>query len=263
MILGVYWYFKFPENLYSFHFFKFSQGLGGHANNPAELVAKVSVNHPENLLNKLKELHLRFSGSYLNIKVNENQCMISIGDYQLFDYHFQLVSEIEKLLIDENAVSLDISFEAKSTVNFTPEQKKFENIEYRFIQLTGSDFKKNNAENFSIRIDFNLPSAHKKDFINDLIEICIEENIHVLYYFDRDFYNHCNLMAFFTNGRQTENTVQQVAINSFGKKINHLNQKYPFHFGFFGGMERYPFNDPHPVLMIDEEYILNKKENQI
>ncbi len=29
MILGVYWYFKFPEHLYHFKFFRFLPGYGG------------------------------------------------------------------------------------------------------------------------------------------------------------------------------------------------------------------------------------------
>lgn len=263
MILGVYWYFKFPENLYHFRFFKFFQGFGGHADNLVKLEARVSVNHPESILENLEELHLRFKNIYLEIKINDNQFLISVGDRQLFDYHFQLVSEIEKLLIHENAILIETPFETKSTRYFTPEKEKFEPIEHRFIQIIGSDLKKNNAENLSIRIDCHLPLIYKKDLINDLTRICDEESIHALYYHDCDFKNHCNLMLFFTNGRQMENAVQQVSVNSLGSKIRLLTQKYPLHFGHFGGMEHYPMNGPHVELITDDEYILNKTKTSL
>ncbi|NML71769.1 hypothetical protein HHL23_18485 [Chryseobacterium sp. RP-3-3] len=260
MILGVYWYFKFPENLYRFQFFKFFKGIGGHANNLAELEARISVEHPENLIKKLEELHFRFKRMYLDIKINENQLLISTGDYTLFDEHFQFVSEIEKLLILANAILIDSSFEVRSSRNLRPENVKYETIEHRFIQIIGSDFKKDNAENLSIRIDCNLPLSSKKDLIDDLTLICREENIHVLYYFDRTFKDQCNLMLVFTNGRQMENAVQHVCINSFGSKVRQLTEKYPLHFGHFGGMEYYPLHGPYMQLMKDEEYILNKNK---
>jgi hypothetical protein len=259
MILGVYWYFKFPENVYSFQFFRFFKGFGGHADNPAELEARVSVDHPENLIKKLGELHFRFKRLYLDIKINESQLLISTGDYTLFDEHFQFVSEIEQLLIHHNAVLADLPFEVKSSRRFSPERKNFETIEHSFLQITGSDFKKNNAENLSVRIDCNLPSANKKDLVNDLTRICTEENIHVFYYYHCNFKQHSNLMLFFSNGRQLENTVQNVDINTFGNKMRQLEQKYQLHFGHFGGMEYYPRNGPFVELITDEEYILNKK----
>ncbi|MDP9960296.1 hypothetical protein [Chryseobacterium lathyri] len=259
MILGVYWYFKFPENVYSFQFFNFLKGFGGHVDNPAELEARVSVDHPESFIKKLEELHFRFKRMYLDIKVNENQFLISTGDYTLFDEHFQFVSEIERLLFHHNAVLLDLPFEMKSSRRFSPENKNFETIGHRFMQITGSDFKKNNAENLSVRIDCNLPAANKKDLINDLIRICTEENIQVFYYYGCDFKQHSNLMFIFSNGRQMENSVQDVDINTFGNKVRRLEQKYPLHFGLFGGMEYYPRNGPFVELITDEEYILNKK----
>ncbi|AZA99705.1 hypothetical protein EG359_08800 [Chryseobacterium joostei] len=261
MILGVYWYFKFPENLYHFKFFRFFEGYGGHADNDAELAARVQVSNIENLIRKLEELKLCFKRTYLSLAINENQLIISIGDHQLFDYHFQFAAEIEDLLIQENAKLLDSSvpFKAQLNKSYQPEKEVFENIEHRFIQIVGSELKKNNAENLSIRIDCNLPLADKKDFINHLIPICREENINVFYYKDHDFNNHCNLMLFFSNGRQSKDAIQAVHVNSFGNKIRQLSEKYPLHFGHFGGLNHYPQNEPHIELMVDEEYILSKK----
>ncbi|KFF25324.1 hypothetical protein [Chryseobacterium vrystaatense] len=259
MILGVYWYFKFPEILYRFSYFKFQKGLGGHADYPAELEARISVSNSENLIKSIEELHFHFKHAYVDIKINENNLMISTGDYTLFDHHFQLVSEIEKLLVLNSAVSFNGPFEIKSSRTLISERKNFENIEHRFIQVTGSDFKKDNAENLSVRIDCNLPMLHKKPLINDLIKICHEENIRVFYYYEHQFKESCNLMLFFSNGRQMNNAVQNVDINSFGSKVRSLAQQYPLQFGHFGGMEYYPKNGPYTELMTDEEYILDKK----
>lgn len=259
MILGVYWYYKFPENLYRFTFFTFSKGMGGHANNSAELEARVSIDNPENFLKDLEILVSQFQDLYVHIKIKENQLLISTGDYTLFDYHFQFVSEIEELLNRENAVSLDHTtpFKATGSTQFCSEDRKLKTIEHQFIQLTGSDFKKNNAENSLVRIDCNLPLIHKRAYIDDLVKICNEENINVLYYNDFDFKKHCNLMLFFTNGRQKKDAIQWVDLNSFGNKINHLTQKYPLHFGHLESMRYYPLNGPHRELMTDEEYIIN------
>lgn len=259
MILGVYWYFKFPENLYRFNFFKFHKGLGGHSDNLAELEARVSVDHPENFIKKIEELHLHFRNTSISIKINGNQLLISTGDYTLFDEHFQLVSEIEKLLVLNHAVAITGTFEVKSTRTLISERKNFENTEHRFIQITGSDFKKDNAENLSIRIDCNLPIIHKESLISDLIRICHEERIQVFYYYERPFKESCNLMLFFSNGRQMNNAVQDVNVNSFGSKVRSLTQQYLLNFGQFGGMEYYPKQGPYTELITDEEYISNKK----
>ncbi|WP_292010988.1 hypothetical protein [Chryseobacterium sp.] len=55
MILGIYWYFKFQENLYHFQFFKFS---GGFVDKPAKLEGKAYVNIPKELIKKLEKLQI-------------------------------------------------------------------------------------------------------------------------------------------------------------------------------------------------------------
>ncbi|SDJ30974.1 hypothetical protein [Chryseobacterium jejuense] len=261
MILGVYWYFKFPEGLYHFRFFKFFEGNGGHADNEAELIARIQVDSTEDFIGKLEELKTRFKEAFLHLNINGNQLIISIGSHMLFDFHFQCALEIEELLIRENASILDFSipFKSLSTKTYHPEGNHFGNNEHRFLQIVGSDFKKNNAENLSIRIDCNLPLCDKKIFISDLVRICQEENLNVFYYKDHDFRSHCNLMLFFTNGHQKKDSIQTVNLNSFGDKVRQLTQKYPLHFGHLEGLKYYPQNGPNVELMIDEEYILSKK----
>ena len=230
MIVGVYWYFKFPDHLYDFQFFKFFPGLGGHADNPAELAARIQVKNTDDFIPKLEALKSDFKKTYLHLNIDGNQIIINIGDHMLFDFHFQFAEEVEELLIRENAVLLDASlpFTIQSSKNYPPEREEFKNIEHRFIQMVGSDFKKSNAEHYAARIDCNLPLQYKKELIDDLIRISREENLHVFYYNDFDFKDHCNLMLFFTNGRQKKETIQKVDINSFGRKVRQLSQKYPF-----------------------------------
>ncbi|WP_126651876.1 hypothetical protein [Chryseobacterium aureum] len=261
MILGVYWYFKFPDHLYDYKFFKFYPGYGGHADNPAELVAKVQVENLSELTVKLKALKSHYKDTSLHLNIGVNQLIISIGDYLLFDFHFQLALEIEELLIRENAIVIDSSapFTSQSSRTFLPEKEKFKNIEHRFIQMVGSDFSQSNAENYAARIDCNLPLRYKQSLINDLAELCKDENLNVFYYNDFDFKDHCNLMLFFGNGRQTKDSIQTIDINAFGAKVRKLTQNYPLHFGHFGSFKEYPLQGPHTVLMVDEAYILNKK----
>ena len=261
MILGVYWYFKFPDHLYDFQFFKFYPGLGGHADTPAELSARIQVENTDDFVHQLESLKSGFKRTYLHLNIDENQIVINIGDYMLFDFHFQFALEIENLLIRENALSVGFSipFTIQSTKIFAPEREEFKNIEHRFIQMVGSDFKKSNAENYAARIDCNLPLPYKQRLIDDLVSICREENIHVFYYNDFDCKDHCNLTLFFTNGRQRKDSFQKVDINSFGSKVRQLTQKCPLHFGHFGSFKEYPLLGPHIELMVDGEYIINKK----
>ncbi len=261
MILGVYWYFKFPDQLYDYKFFKFYPGYGGHADNPAELVARVQVENPSELTVKLNALKSHYKETSVHLNIGVNQLIISIGDYMLFDFHFQLALEIEELLIRENAIVIDSSapFTSQSSRTFLPEKEKFKNIEHRFIQMTGSDFRKSNAENYSARIDCNLALQYKKDLIQDLKKICREENIHVFYYNDFDCKDHCNLMLFFGNGRQTKDSIQTIDINAFGAKVRKLTQNYPLHFGHFGSFKEYPLHGPNIELMSDDEYIINNR----
>jgi hypothetical protein len=46
MVLGVYWYYGFPEGLYHFDFFTHRPGIGGSSGGPAELTATVHAPDP-------------------------------------------------------------------------------------------------------------------------------------------------------------------------------------------------------------------------
>ena len=261
MILGVYWFYKFPERLYYYSFFKFVRGLGGHANDVAEIQARVFVKDLEQFLAEIKTLKQQYPKAYLSIKTDRSDLLINISDYNLYDYHFQLAEEIEQLLKQQNAISIsnDAPFNAVQSYDFNNgSEMVFERNKNLFISLVSSNFKKHNAENAALRIDCHLPLNHKKDFINALTQICIEEQISVFYYNDSEFEGQINLMLFFTNGRQTKDKIQNVNVNSFGDKVLYLLEKYSAKIGHLGGYAYYPRNGPFMELMKDQEFIINE-----
>ncbi len=262
MILGVYWYYGFPDGLYHFEFFRFLKGFGGHAHNPALLQASVHLRDAEHFLSGIKKLKPEYKRAYLKVKVNGNRLFIETGDYTLFDYHFQLASEIEGLLKDEHAVLTEYTAspdDTETTYNFAADHDGiYSQRKHDFIQLTGSDFRTYNAENFSMRIDCHLSLPMKKKFLSNLTQICLQENISVFYFFDFETDDFVNLMLFFTNGRQTRDHIQIVDLISFGNKIQHAAEKYNVRFGHKNGPGSYPSNGPHVQLMADEEFIIRK-----
>ncbi len=258
MILGVYWYFKFPDNLYHFQFFDFSQGIGGHANNPAELITTVQVENPQRVLASIEELVQQNAYCFAGCKVKENIMHIYTGGYNLYDFTFSFAKHIELILQQEGSKKIEKHLAFESSQNYTfqnSEIEKFEKNDYRFIQLVGSNFKKYNAENFSIRIDCNINTSDKENFIDAVKVACSEENIHVFYYHESKFQTQSNLMMFFSNGRQRTNTIQNVILDSFGRKMEAFTQKYNLSFGFAGGYDHYPLHHTHTELMVDEEFI--------
>lgn len=262
MILGVYWYYRFPDRLYDFKFFRFLKGFGGHADNPARLQASVYLEDAGHFLSRIRELKSEYKRAYLKVKTDGNHLFIETGDYTLFDYHFQMVSEIEEVLKDENAVPAEykVSPETETAYKFDADHEGiYGQRKHDFIQLTGSDFKKHDAENFSMRIDCHLPLPMKTAFLNELTQVCHEENISVFYYFDFKTDDFVNLMLFFTNGRQTKDHIQITDLISFGNKIQNTAEKYTVKFGLKNGPESYPANGPHIELMADEEFIIRKK----
>lgn len=261
MILGVYWFYKFPEGLYNYSFFEFVGGLGGHANDAAEIQARVFVKDSDQFLAEIKTLKQQYPKAYLSVKTDGSDLLINIGDYNLYDYHFQFAEEIEQILKEQNAISIsnDAHFNAIQSYDFNNGSEMiFERNKHHFVSLIGSNFKKYNAENAALRIDCHLSLNHKKDFIDDVTQICIEEDISVFYYNTSEFEGKVNLMLFFTNGRQTKDKIQNVNVNSFGDKVLHLFEKYSAKIGHLAGYDHYPRNGPFIELMKDQEFIINE-----
>jgi hypothetical protein len=92
MILGTYWYFDFPSELYKFDFFRFRKGYGGHADNPAELNTYFEAEHPEKIVEDLQKLIDKYPDGFLFIYQEEHTLKIGTGGHQLFDYDFSINS---------------------------------------------------------------------------------------------------------------------------------------------------------------------------
>ena len=77
MILGTYWYFGFPTGLYKFEYFEFKKGYGGHADNPAKLVATFETEYPAEIIDDLKRLIDKYSDGFLPAL----RCIYSSGNH--------------------------------------------------------------------------------------------------------------------------------------------------------------------------------------
>ena len=67
MLLGVYWYYGFPEGLYHFDFFAYRPGIGGSSGGPAELTATVQAPDPAALLAEVRTVAARYPDGYLDV----------------------------------------------------------------------------------------------------------------------------------------------------------------------------------------------------
>ncbi|MER0440016.1 hypothetical protein [Emticicia sp. W12TSBA100-4] len=261
MILGTYWYFNFPTDLYKFDFFKFKKGYGGHADNPAELIAFFEAENPKKIIEDLQKLIDKHSDSFLFIYQEENKLKIGTGGYQLFDYDFLLIQEVEKLLKNHRV------WQTKEQVFTKSKFTQLYNIDFTnkniypnkgFLQVVGSGLKKYNAENSKLRLDCTLQLVRKNDFIKDLKKVATEENLDILYYYDKDFKDKTNLMLFFTNGRQGFNLTKKkyIDILSFENKIEKVILTHNANYGHVSGWDLYPQRGPQIEMIIEEEYIL-------
>lgn len=261
MILGVYWYFGFPTGLYNFDYFEFRQGYGGHMDNPAQLIAKVTTQDPDKLLELLKSLIEKYPDGNLFIYQDSNNLQIGTGGHQLYDYDFQLIKEVESIFKSENLkINHELKFENAQLIGFFNENKKGQ-ITYPkkvFLQVVGSSLRKNNAETLALRMDCNLSLENKRSFISELSELSKSANINVFYYFDHDFLDRTNLMLFFTNGRQGLDfqEKQYSDIASFENTIEKLLNEYDVQLGHENGYGLYPENGPKIENIVDKEFII-------
>lgn len=261
MILGTYWYFDFPTDLYKFDYFEFRKGYGGHADNPAELVATFETENQSEIIDDLKSLIYNYSDGIVFVYTEKNKIKIGTGGYQLFDYDFLIIEEVEKLLKKYKVIlTKNETFNNPTIRRFFNEtiQNKIIYPKKGFLQVVGSDLKKHNAENSKLRLDCNLDIKYKDKFINEIRDIANEENIDVFFYYEKDFQEKTNLMLFFTNGRQGLNLVNKKYIDtlSFENKIENIIMRNNVNFGHISGFDLYPRNGPKIEKMIEQEFIL-------
>ena len=91
MILGTFWYFDFPIGLYEYDYFKFHKGLGGHLYNPAELIALVTTEHPDQLISDLEKIVATYPESVFIMAQEGNKLELTIGGFHLQLYPNRLL----------------------------------------------------------------------------------------------------------------------------------------------------------------------------
>lgn len=262
MVLGIYWYFGFPEGLYSYKYFKWKPGFGGHANNPAELETTVSCTNSEALIEALKALIQELPHGFIYIYQNNDQLKIGTGSFALHDFDFEMMTRAE-LILENYQVQVIDDFNTKdSNLIKLCVKKNSATVQYQDLKVlkpVSSDMKKYNAESSLLRLDVNNVLQKEKDaFLKELEKISEEENLKVLMYKECSFEGSINLMLFFGNGRQGCNfkEKQYVDAERLENKIMALNNEFDIEYQFKGGWDYYPKGD-HTILKItDEEFII-------
>ncbi|MBF9219815.1 hypothetical protein [Hymenobacter ruricola] len=261
MLLGVYWYYGFPEGLYHFDFFIFRPGLGGHADGPAELTVTVHAPNPAALLDQVRAVAARYPEGHLFAETHGLLLRLTVGDYALSDYAFHVASELEQMLRQQQATATSEPLPAGAQfLRLAAPQDPTPPFHYGgILQAVGSAPRKYRAETSSLRLDCHLPAARKAAFIEALDQLCQEAGLDVLYYFDHEIGQQVNLMVFFSNGRQGVGgaplrytdpaalaTAVAACLTAHGGQPNHLG-RYP---------DDYPERGPHAVRLVDADFVL-------
>jgi hypothetical protein len=260
MVLGVYWYFGFPDNLYTYDFFTFHKGLGGHADAPAELRANIRVKDADELVHELKVLVDQHAGTFIFVYKSGSDMQVGTGSYSMYDYEFEFALKVEQVFKKQEAKPIaDVVLKNAELIRLSndanPDNTR---ISKKYFQLVGSSLKKYNAETSSIRFDCNISEDTKSNFLNALNSVTAAVNVHVSYYREKKYEDRYNLMLFFTNGRQGigMNPKQIVDIAAFEKSMEALISTYDIQIGHIGGFENYPQGNPVVLKIVDEECIL-------
>ncbi|GAB3637355.1 hypothetical protein GCM10027422_29450 [Hymenobacter arcticus] len=261
MLLGVYWYYGFPEGLYSFDFFTFRPGLGGHADGPAELTATVQAPNPAALLAEVRAVAARYPAGYIFGKVQGPLLQLDLGDYALTDYTLHVAGELENVLRQQQATRT-----TKPIAAGLPPLRLAEPHDptplYSYgngsLQAVSAGPGRYQAEVALLRLDCHLPLARQVDFLAALAALCAQVGLDVLYYFDHKMPSGVNLMVFFGNGRQgvggqplryTDTAALKTAVlaclAAHGGRAGHA-----------GAARHYPERGPHVVRMADADFIL-------
>lgn len=260
MVLGVYWYFAFPEDLYTYDYFKFSKGYGGHADNPAELITKVNVTNADTIIEELRALVDQYEGAFIFIYRMGNFLQIGTGGYHMYDFDFELALKIEQILKGNDVqLSSGNSFKVAELIKLS--NVKTQKSSYptkKYFSMASSAPHKYNAETSNIRFDCNV-DVHMKDVFLEEVKLSVSSaDINVVFYSQKEFEGRYNLMLFFTNGRQGLGLKpkQRVDVEVFERTMDVLIQKYAVQIGHVGGWDYYPIGERIVLRMVDEEFIL-------
>lgn len=262
MVLGVYWYFDFPHELYSYDFFTYRKGLGGHADAPAQLETIIETDDPDGITEALRQLVNKHSDAFIYIYKSGKYLQIGTGGYNMHDYEFEIALKAEDILKDKKAKKSTHNLPKDAElIRFFNEKSKVVWPGRRYFSMVGSSLMKHNAETSCIRFDCNIEGNKKDNFLNEILTVTDVANIHVVFYKEKKCGDRYNLMLFFTNGRQGIGLKpkQKVDMPAFEDSIDLLIQKYSVQTGFIGGSdENYPTGNPIVLKIVDAEFIISK-----
>ncbi|MGI4743319.1 MAG: hypothetical protein ACRYG7_49845 [Janthinobacterium lividum] len=262
MLLGVYWYYGFPEGLYHFDFFTFQAGRGGHADGPAELTATVRAPNPVALLAQVRAVAVRYPEGYIFGQTHGAVLRLDLGDYALTDYTFHVAGELEKVLRQHHA-TLTTEPLPPDTPHLRLAAPHDPTPPYSYsdgqLQAVSSHPGQHQAQAALLRLDCHLPLAQKAAFLAALNDLCEQFGLDVLYYFDHKIGLQLNLMVFFGNGRQgvggqplryTDTAALKIAalasLAAHGGQPKHLGNR----------PADYPGRGPHVVRVVDADFVL-------
>ncbi|RYY12315.1 MAG: hypothetical protein EOO36_17665, partial [Cytophagaceae bacterium] len=183
MLLGVYWYYGFPEGLYHFDFFTFQAGRGGHADGPAELTATVRAPDPAALLAAVQAVAVRYPEGYIFGKAHGAVLHLDLGDYALTDYTFHVAGELENVLRQHHATPTTEPLPAGTPLlrlaephDPTPPYSYGDGV----LQAVSSKPGFYQSQAAQLRLDCHLPLAQKVDFLAALNALCEQFKLDVL-----------------------------------------------------------------------------------
>ena len=260
MVLGIYWYFGFPEGLYTFDFFKWKPGYGGHVGNPAELECLVAAPEPERLIQALRLLIDKFQDGFILVHRQENNLNIKTGAFNLHDYDFLLMQKVEEILKQEKVKAIPAMDRTNAEIIRIFNEKKDPPRYPRknVLQMVSSGQHRSSAESAMLRMDCYVPAYQKAGFIAALAKAAAEENVNVLFYKEAAYNAGVNLMIFFSNGRQGMGLEKKQEIDAIA--LEEKAEAAVIHAGgsqkHQGGWDYYPQGEPVLVKMVDGEFIL-------
>lgn len=261
MLLGVYWYYGFPEGLYHFDFFTFQAGRGGHADGPAELTATVRAPDPAALFAAVQGVAACYPEGYIFGKAHGELLHLDLGDYALTDYTFHVAGELENVLRHHHATSTTEPLPADAPLLRLAEPHD-PTPPYRYcdgqLQAVSSHPRQHQAQAALLRLDCHLPLAQKDAFLAALNDLCEQFGLDVLYYFDHKIGLQLNLMVFFGNGRQGVGGQPLRYTNTAAFKIAALASlaAHSGHTKHLGAYANYPNRGPHIVRVVDADFVL-------
>lgn len=258
MILGINWYREFPEGLYTFEFFKFKRSPGGMADHPPELVTSVSVADSNKLKSELLNLLEKHNQTSIFFKQNGNNALIEISWYHLYDYDFLFALEVEKLLRQENAKQVEVSYkesELQKLGNFDFHQKHYY-PKSNYLKIVHAGPKYRNACLNFISATCNMSSNKVESFIKEVKLLANECGIFSFYYSEKSIESKSNLVLYLTNGRQGIDLIKMtvVDIKRFEMGFERLAELYKVEEGIIGNWENHPSGIKEIVCIDDKEY---------